>query len=151
MKRGGNAAGVLAVTLWGFWSAAPRVWCSAPDGHGAVESLFSACCRDSTPACPPSGDVSAAHQGAEAPGDHPAPGRSTVPSGDAGCTDTLLPSALSRPDRGPILPPPACDAGFGIGGGTPSIAVRAGGTGLLRHLGDLSPPSCRGFQTSLRI
>lgn len=151
MKRVGHATAVLAVTLWGFWSATPRVWCSAPDGHGAVESLFSACCQDSTPACPPSGDLSAGQQGAEAPGDHPDPGPFANPSRGAGCTDIVLPSALSQPGRGPILSPPACDGGFGIGVATPSADVPAGGAGLLPHPRDLPPPSCGGFQATLRI
>lgn|GEM_PF-6517127 len=150
MKRVGCAAAVLVVTLWGCWTAAPRVWCSAPGGHGAVEFLFSVCCQDPAPACPSGTDPDGLPEAAE-PGCRPVPESSAVPIGEAGCTDTLLASLLLRTDRGPVLPTPACGGGLGIGGRAPSTTVPLGALEVLGFLRDESPPSCRGFRVSLRI
>ena len=35
---------MLALVAWG--GAAPRIWCSGPNGHVALESAYSSCCGD---------------------------------------------------------------------------------------------------------
>jgi hypothetical protein len=143
-------AAVLSVALWGFWSAVPRVWCNAPGGHGAVESLFASCCLESGPACP-SGEAAAPLHGEEAPEIGSGPSPSAVSSCGAACTDTLLPSDLRPSDRGPVLLAPASGAWGGIRAGMPNQTAPAGGGGILSLHLDASPPPGGGFQTSLRI
>jgi len=40
---------MLALVAWG--GAAPRIWCSGPNGHVALESAYSSCCEDSGSPC----------------------------------------------------------------------------------------------------
>lgn len=117
-------------SFWVFWillgllilgGSPPRVWCSGPEGHAAVESLASTCCSGRADSClrPSAPVLGPSHPETKGP---PSGASPMIGADEEACSDSLLaiqPAPTVTPRFALLLPlhpagaamPPASHAG----------------------------------------